>query len=112
MRCSKTKNSKFLREAVHAAQLNLFATARTSDAPMSASSVGLEVKLPTKCKCGAPSAAICSGTETHPGELRCPKCGKHRGWMSHETFGFLSSVIDRFGSPTEPVIVRAGTNGK
>jgi hypothetical protein len=82
-------------------QLDLFApTPRTSAA-------GLDTMLPRACKCGAPYATVCPGKGAHSGEFRCPKCGRHRGWISRETSDFISGVVDRFGRPTEPLVVRA-----
>jgi hypothetical protein len=83
-------------------QIDFFAAA----AAPSISPMGLEVKLPRTCKCGAPHATICSGKGPHCGELRCAKCGSHRGWVSRETFDFIAQVVDRFGPPTEPITVR------
>jgi hypothetical protein len=99
---------KIFQEAVRGGQPDLFAVL----ALMSRSAIGLEVELPSTCQCGAHTAAVCSGTEPYPGELKCSKCGRHRGWVSDKTFRFLSGTIDRFGKPTEPVIVRASANGQ
>jgi len=44
----------------------------------------------------------------HAGELLCAGCGKHRGWISKATGGWIESVIDRFGAPTSPIVIRRG----
>ena len=82
-------------------QLDLFGASHPSGLPF-----GSEVKLPTTCRCGAPHATICAGKPPHCGEMRCAKCGRHRGWVSRNTFDFVSKTIELFGRPTEPITVR------
>jgi hypothetical protein len=107
-RRTEAESIKIFKNAVRAGQPDLFAVS----VPVSHSAVGLAIQLPSDCLCGSASAAVCRGTGLYPGELKCPKCGKHRGWVSCETFRFLSGTVDRFGNPTEPVLVRAGTDGQ
>jgi hypothetical protein len=83
------------------AQANLFPELTAS----STSVVGLEVILPRPCQCGEPLAVIGSSRGPHHACLRCCRCGRHRGWLSAETFRFLSNAIDNFGPPTEPITV-------
>jgi len=97
---------RIFKDAVRAGQPDLFAVS----VPVSHSAVGLAVQLPSQCQCGSANAALCTGTGLYPGKLKCPKCGKHRGWVSHKTFRFLASTVDHFGKPTEPVLVRAGAD--
>jgi hypothetical protein len=42
----------------------------------------------------------------HAGEFRCSGCGRHRGWLSRSTAGWIESVITRFGAPDTPIVVR------
>jgi hypothetical protein len=86
---------------ITAHQLDLFNAPSSNGAP-----IGSEVKLPTACACGAPHATICPGKPPHCAEMRCAKCGKHRGWVSRNTFDFISKTIELFGRPTEPITVR------
>jgi hypothetical protein len=83
-------------------QLSMFAVTSPSSSP-----VGLTVILPRLCRnCGADTGVIGSSAGPHHARLKCCGCGCHSGWLSGETFRFLSDVIDNFGRPTEPVEVR------
>ena len=42
-------------------------------------------------------------------ESRCSDCDRFRGWMSGETFAFITTIIDQFGRPTEPIVVRGSS---
>jgi hypothetical protein len=75
-------------------------------APPSSSIVGLRVIPPRSCQCGECIAITGSSCGPHHASLTCSRCGFHRGWLSGEAFRFLSDVIDRFGRPTEPVVIR------
>jgi hypothetical protein len=73
----------------------------------SSSPVGLSVILPKRCAdCGSGAAVVGSSRGPHHASLLCESCRCHRGWLSGETFRFLSDVIDNFGRPTEPVVIR------
>jgi hypothetical protein len=67
---------------------------------------GIEVHLPHHCPCGHDMLHIGPGRGPHRASLYCALCGRHCGWLSHETAKFLSAVIERFGRPTAPVCVR------
>jgi hypothetical protein len=83
-------------------QLAMFSVTTPSSSP-----VGLTVILPSLCRnCGYDTAIIGSSAGPHYARLNCAGCECHRGWLSGETFNFLSDVIDNFGRPTEPVEVR------
>jgi hypothetical protein len=78
------------------AQPDLFDTARPAD-PL----IGLAVKLPDTCgKCGQLVAIISAGKLPHCASLLCRSCGLHRGWI------FLKEIINKFGSPSEPIVFR------
>ena len=50
-------------------------------------------------------ATINSGKGPHGAELRCARCGRHRGWLPKQATEFLATVSDRFGDP-DPIILR------
>jgi hypothetical protein len=72
--------------------------------------VGLSAKLPDRpCRqCGSTDATIEStGHGPHHGSLRCG-CGEFRGWLSKETYTFVTATIQKFGKLTEPIIIQRG----
>jgi hypothetical protein len=86
------------------AQSDLFVTSPST------SPIGLTVALERRpCLCGAVTVTIGSSVGPHYAVLKCPACNRHRGWLSAETFHFLCDVIDRFGRPTEPIVVRTNS---
>jgi hypothetical protein len=87
-------------------QLDLFtaaAAAATAD-PL----LDLAVRLPDKCKCGSAVALIGAGKGPHQAELCCRDCNAHRGWLSRETHGFLTEIVNKFGCPDAPIMIRRG----
>ena len=50
--------------------------------------------------------------ELHPGvamhayALKCPICGEHRGWLPKAAVPFLKKIVDSFGRPTTPIVLR------
>jgi len=69
--------------------------------------IGLAAKMPSPCRqCGSINATIKStGTGPHHGSLRC-QCGQFRGWLSKQTYGFVTAAIKEFGKPTGPILIR------
>jgi hypothetical protein len=51
-------------------------------------------------------ATVDHGRATHCAGLRCCQCGRHRGWLPREGFEFLTNLTQRFGTPTEPIVLR------
>jgi hypothetical protein len=85
------------------AQLSMFGAPTTP----SSSPVSLSVILPKPCRnCGYDTAIVGSSAGPHYARLNCCSCGCHRGWLGGQTFHFLSDVIDNFGRPTEPILIR------
>jgi hypothetical protein len=81
-----------------ARQLNLFATR----SPL----FGLHVKVQTAKHCCYDIAVVWDGSGPHYGELRCRDCDAHRGWLSRSTATWLESIINKFGAPGEPIVIR------
>jgi hypothetical protein len=70
----------------------------------SSSPIGLEVITPKPCRgCGSAIAIVGSSKGPHRASVACRCCGSHRGWLSGETFQFLSDAISIF---REPVVIR------
>jgi hypothetical protein len=88
-------------------QLNLFEPTTVQ----STSVRGLLVTLPGTCLCGERASVIGSSAGPHWARVVCSPCGRFRYWMSAESFGFVASVIDHFGRPTDPIIVSNPKSG-
>jgi hypothetical protein len=83
-------------------QLELFSAAKSPE-PL----LNLAVKLPNSCgQCGDLGAIVGSGNDTHPAGLLCRSCGLHRGWISPVNHAFLNELINKFGTPIEPIVFR------
>jgi len=68
--------------------------------------IGLAVRMPKPCpRCRGTHANLGAGRGPHVGSLMCA-CGRHLGWVSHETYAFLSATVRRFGRPTSPIQIR------
>src|SRR6516165_8170020 len=64
----------------------------------------------TRC-CGSNIATIHIGRGPHAAELRCAACGAHRGWLPQEAHAFIKKTAEKFGAPTDPIILRDSTIG-
>jgi hypothetical protein len=51
-------------------------------------------------------AVIDHGRGLHAAALRCVRCHRHRGWLPHEAFAFISNITQKFGAPDAPIILR------
>jgi hypothetical protein len=69
---------------------------------------GLQVKIERSKDCCAQAGIATIGCSAGPhfAELRCAACGAHRGWLSKSTAQWIEEVINKFGAPTEPIVVR------
>jgi len=47
----------------------------------------------------------------HAAELRCARCGRHRGWLPKQAVDFINATAARFSPPKEPIIVRDNAIG-
>ena len=72
--------------------------------------IGLLVRIERVNKCRRSNcrkvAFIGSGNAMHHGSLRCEQCGKHLGWLSKQSYDFITETRRLFGRPTEPIVVR------
>jgi hypothetical protein len=57
-------------------------------------------------RCHENLARVHEGKGPHVGELRCVACGKHRGWLSRDTANWIATVINKFGAPSTPIVLR------
>jgi hypothetical protein len=90
----------------HARQLDLFR--QVVPLPPHDRSHGLAMQMPSVCQCGTALAVIGPGKGPHAAALHCAECDVHRGWVPHATHRFLIELINRFGQPAEPIVVRQG----
>jgi hypothetical protein len=73
----------------------------------STSPIGLRVSLPGACpRCNSTGAIIGSGSGPHIAKVVCDQCLSYRQWLPGETFKFIEDLIDEFGRPLEPIVVR------
>ncbi len=86
------------------AQIEMFAT--TSSSPLIGMMVKLDRDIDRRDPCCQNLAVVTVGKGQHSAGLACASCGKHRGWVSKSTTLFLRKLIEHWGVPTEPLIVR------
>jgi hypothetical protein len=87
---------------MNAPQPDLFGTTAPSSGIL-----GLVVTLPGECRnCSSPNATIGSSAGPHHARLTCAGCAGHRGWLSAESFRFITEIANKFGRPTTPIVVR------
>jgi hypothetical protein len=55
--------------------------------------IGRTVKLDVEHLCGSTEAIIRTGKGPHVGSLICTGCGKHRQWISKESYGAISEFV-------------------
>jgi hypothetical protein len=67
---------------------------------------GLKVRIEADRKCCAGVATIEAGGREEFLNLVCVACGHRCGRVSHQTANFLLARSNRFGTPTEPIILR------
>jgi hypothetical protein len=74
---------------------------------------GLVVRSrPDACRaCSAVRATMHAGAGPHIASLHCVYCGVRRGWISRETYSFITETIRLAGRPTRPIIIRRGHCG-
>jgi hypothetical protein len=74
----------------------------------STSLIGLAVLMPSDCPaCGARAAVLGSSRAMHHAAIRCAECDRHRGWVSAAFAAFVGAIVDEFGRPTEPIVLRS-----
>ena len=78
-----------------------------SAVPAAASAIaGLEVRLPSPCRCGNHFAIIGSSSGPHAARLDCTACGTWCRWLSHQEAAFITEIVGKFGCPTTPIAIR------
>jgi hypothetical protein len=71
--------------------------------------LALRAQLPDSCRhCGSKIATIVRGRGPHAAELKCQICDLRRGRLSKSTADALTKVVNLFGAPTTPIILRRG----
>jgi hypothetical protein len=72
--------------------------------------IGLRLKLDRTIDrlrpCHDNIAVVDHGRAHHCAALRCCQCGRHRGWLPHQGFQFLTDLTQRFGAPAELIVLR------
>jgi len=77
-----------------------------SSSPLVGAVVFLDRTIDRRRPCCANTGVIIPGTEPHAAGIVCADCGRHRGWLPRTTVSKLREIIERFGMPSEPLIVR------
>ena len=73
--------------------------------------IGVRLVMPSRCpRCHGTPAVMGAGKAMRAAALICI-CGRHLGWMSSDTFNFISDLVRRFGRPTETIVVRTPRDG-
>jgi hypothetical protein len=74
----------------------------------STSIVGLLVSMADRpCRtCGSTNFVVGAGKAMHAASVMCSACGRHGGWVSQASYAFINEVVDVFGRPEQPIIVR------
>jgi hypothetical protein len=71
--------------------------------------LALRAQLPDCCRhCGSKIATIARRRGPHAAKLKCQICDLHRGSLSKSTADALTKVVNLFGAPTTPIILRRG----
>jgi hypothetical protein len=86
-------------------QLDLFVSSSAVTAS-STTIIGLMVELPRSCRCGSCISTIGSSKGPHYAELSCAACDGHTGWLPRQAIPLINGIIDAFGRPTQPIILR------
>jgi hypothetical protein len=72
--------------------------------------IGRTVKLDRPHLCGSTEAIISTGKGPHVGSLICTGCGKHRQWISKESYAaiseFVAEIIRLTGEQPAEIIFR------
>jgi hypothetical protein len=69
---------------------------------------GLRVRFEGCPNCCSNIGTIETNGGTEFADLICTGCGVRRGTLSGQTFQFLSTLVERYGAPDTPIILRRG----
>lgn len=75
---------------------------------MNSTPFGLLVQIEAHRRCCSGTATIETGGGDEYLNLVCTSCGMRCGKMTHRTAEFLLAIVNKFGCPTEPIILRRG----
>jgi hypothetical protein len=78
----------------------------TSSSALIGMIVQLDRSIDQQKPCCSNMAIITIGKGQHAAGLVCASCGRHRGWISKSTTTSLQKIVEQWGAPTEPLIVR------
>ena len=74
-------------------------------APLHGIEVTIESKTARPC-CAQNGFVLGHGNGVHAASITCVHCGAHRGWLSKQTAQQIEAIIEKFGRPTEPIVLR------
>jgi hypothetical protein len=78
----------------------------SSTAPLHGIEVKIESTTARPCCSDNNIAILGYAAGPHAASLMCAHCGRHRGWLSKQTAGKIEAIIEKFGRPAEPIILR------
>ncbi|WFU37595.1 hypothetical protein QA640_24315 [Bradyrhizobium sp. CB82] len=83
---------------------------QSADAQSSLPLIALVIKLDRLIDRERPccdNVAVIGSDAKHNASLVCAACGSHRGWLSTPAITFILETLQRFGRPTEPIVLRS-----
>jgi hypothetical protein len=71
------------------------------------SGLGLTVVMSGACpKCRNRLAVTGPNKEPHTASLTCTRCRHARGWLAKQETDFINKIVNTFGRPTAPIVLR------
>jgi hypothetical protein len=70
---------------------------------------GVLITLPKRCRCGGNLAQV-DLKALHLFALSCRSCDRPRGFLERAAASFITEIINRFGVPTQPIMLRQHDN--
>ena len=58
-------------------------------------------------KCRNRLAVIGSGKQPNTASLTCTRCRHARGWLAKQEIDFINKIINTFGRPVAPIVLRS-----
>jgi hypothetical protein len=78
----------------------------TSTSPLIGATLVLDRTMDRVNPCCSNTALVTAGSGAHVAGLVCADCGRHRAWLSRASVEKLHRVIELFGMPNTPFIIR------